>query len=285
MVQTPQKTNLQTPCVQEASSQETRSAAGDQHKISVVMITQDEVARMGRAISSCYGFADEVVVIDGGSRDNTVQRARQLGAKVFVNPWPGYALQRQFGVQQASHDWIFLIDSDEVVGDDLAQALTVWKQSRGSGRYAFKVDRTNDFLGRWLPHHMDDQVRLFNRQHHRISNVLVHEGVDVDRSVVPKLAGTLWHYKFRSLHDQVQRFNHYTTLEAQRDYESGQRFSLVQLLLKPPARFLQQYLLRRFCTRGIAGLVNSLFWVGYDVLKAVKLYELTQQSPAHKHYG
>ena len=257
---------------------ERNQIATDTRKISAVMITQDEAERMGRAIASCYAFADEVVVIDGGSQDDSVSRARQLGAKVWVNPWPGYALQRQFGVQQATHDWIFLIDSDEVVGDDLALALNQWKQQQNSERYAFKVDRTNDFLGCWLPHHMDDQVRLFDRTHHQISNVLVHEGVNVDKTVVPKLAGTLWHYKFRNVHDQVRRFNHYTSLEAQRDYDAGQQFSLLRLLLKPPARFFQQYLLRRFCTKGLAGFINSLFWVGYDVLKEIKIYELAQQS-------
>jgi len=245
-------------------------------QISVVMITQNEAARMGRAIASCNTFADEIVVIDGGSKDDTVHRARQLGAKVIVNPWPGYALQRRFGVQQASHDWIFLIDSDEVVGDDLAQTLVDWNQAHDSGCYAFKVDRTNDFLGCWLPHHMDDQVRLFNREHHHISKALVHEGVDVDRATVPKLTGTLWHYKFRSLHDQVQRFNHYTSLEAQRDYDTGQRYSLLRLLLKPPARFVQRYVWQRFWTKGLAGFTNGLFWVGYDVLKEIKLYELAQ---------
>lgn len=248
-------------------------------KISVVMITQDEAERMARAIASCYGFADEIVVIDGGSQDESVQRAQQLGATVVVNPWPGYARQRQLGVQQASHGWIFLLDSDEVVGEDLAQALQAWKQERGSGRrcaHAFKVDRTNDFLGCWLPHHMDDQVRLFHRAHHQISNALVHEGVNVDRAAVPKLSGTLWHYKFRSVHDQVRRFNHYTTLEAQRDYAAGQRFNLLRLLFKPPARLLQRYFLHRFCLRGLAGLTNSLFWMGYDFLKEIKLYEMAQ---------
>lgn len=246
-------------------------------QLSVVIITQNEAERTARAIASCHDFADEIIVIDGGSSDNTVQRAEALNARVFVNPWPGYAAQRRFGVSCASHRWIFLLDSDEVVGDDLAQALLKWKRQRMIVGSAFKVDRINDFLGRWLPHHMDDQVRLFDRDVHQISDVLVHEGVDVDRAGTEKLPGTLWHYKFRNLYDQVQRFNRYTSLEAQRDYEAGHRFSYFRLLSKPPARFAQKYFLHRFCTRGLAGLAISLLWVSYDLLKEFKLYELAYQ--------
>jgi glycosyltransferase involved in cell wall biosynthesis len=249
-----------------------------QRQISVVIITQNEADRVIRAIRSCAPFADEMIVVDGGSEDDTVSRARSLDCQVYVNPWPGYAQQRMFGLEKATHSWVFMLDSDEVVGDDLQQSILDWKTVPTLTANAFSVDRTNDFLGVWLPHNTDDQVRLFNKTLYQIKNVLVHEGIETGRGPVVKLSGTLWHYKFRSLSDQVLRFNKYTDLEAQRDFLSGQRFNLARLLLKPMARFFQKYCWQRFFTRGLAGFIISVLWVYYDFLKEVKLYEITWRS-------
>jgi glycosyltransferase involved in cell wall biosynthesis len=249
-----------------------------QRQISVVIITQNEADRVIRAIRSCAPFVDEMIVVDGGSEDDTVSRARSLDCQVYVNPWPGYAQQRMFGLEKATHSWVFMLDSDEVVGDDLQQSILDWKTVPTLTANAFSVDRTNDFLGVWLPHNTDDQVRLFNKTLYQIKNVLVHEGIETGRGPVVKLSGTLWHYKFRSLSDQVLRFNKYTDLEAQRDFLSGQRFNLARLLLKPMARFFQKYCWQRFFTRGLAGFIISVLWVYYDFLKEVKLYEITWRS-------
>jgi glycosyltransferase involved in cell wall biosynthesis len=250
----------------------------ERRSISVVMITQNEVKFATRAIRSCLSFADEMIVIDGGSHDDTVAQAQALGCRVYVNPWPGYAPQRILGVEKTVHEWVFMIDSDEEVGEDLQQAMLAWKNAPGLSAHAFAVDRANQFMGVWLPHHTDDQVRLFHKAHHQILDVLVHEGIVPGKAPVVKLVGTLWHYKFRNLNDQVSRFNKYTDLEAQRDFLAGQRFNLVRLLLKPPARFVQRYFWQRFFTRGLAGFIISVLWVYYDFLKEIKLYEISWRS-------
>ena len=242
--------------------------------ISTVIITQDEEVRTGKAICSCQAFSDEIIVVDGGSKDATVQRAQELGCKVFVNPWPGYAKQRRFGIDQAQHNWVFMIDSDEVVSEELADSIAAWKQTQTLSASAFSVDRIGDFLGKWLTSRADYQIRLFNKTVFQVTDVLVHESVDPGENPVIQLQGVLWHYGFRSISDHVVRFNKYTDLEAQKDYLIGKRFSLARLLLKPPARFVQVYFIHQLYSKGLAGLAVAVLKVYYDLLKEIKLYEL-----------
>lgn len=242
--------------------------------ISTVIITQDEEVRTGKAICSCQAFSDEIIVVDGGSKDATVQRAQELGCKVFINPWPGYAKQRRFGIDQAQHDWVFMIDSDEVVSQELADSIAAWKQTQALSASAFSVDRIGDFLGKWLTSRADYQIRLFNKTVFQVTDVLVHESVDPGENPVIQLEGVLWHYGFRSISDHVIRFNKYTDLEAQKDYLTGKRFSLARLLLKPPARFVQVYFIHQLYSKGLAGLTVAGLKVYYDLLKEIKLYEL-----------
>lgn len=252
--------------------------------ISTVIITQDEEVRTAKAIISCQAFSDEIIVVDGGSKDSTVQRAQELGCKVFVNPWPGYAKQRRFGIDQAQHDWVFMIDSDEVVSEELAQSIAAWKRTQTLKADAFSVDRIGDFLGKWLTSRADYQIRLFNKTVFQVTDVLVHESVDPGDNPVIQLEGVLWHFGFRSLSDHVIRFNQYTDLEAQRDYLVGKRFSLARLLLKPPARFVQVYLVHKLYSKGLAGLSVAMLKVYYDLLKEIKLYELDWRTGTPKEY-
>jgi len=242
--------------------------------ISTIIITQDEEVRTGKAICSCQAFSDEIIVVDGGSKDSTVQRAQELGCKVFINPWPGYAKQRRFGIDQAQHDWVFMIDSDEVVSEELAQSIAAWKHTQTLKADAFSVDRIGDFLGKWLTSRADYQIRLFNKTIFQVTDVLVHESIDSGENPVIQLEGVLWHYGFRSISDHVVRFNKYTDLESQKDYLVGKRFSLARLLFKPPARFVQVYIVHQLYSKGLAGLSVALLKVYYDLLKEIKLYEL-----------
>jgi len=242
--------------------------------ISTIIITQDEEVRTGKAICSCQAFSDEIIVVDGGSKDSTVQRAQELGCKVFINPWPGYAKQRRFGIDQAQHDWVFMIDSDEVVSEELAQSIAAWKHTQTLKADAFSVDRIGDFLGKWLTSRADYQIRLFNKTIFQVTDVLVHESIDSGENPVIQLEGVLWHYGFRSISDHVVRFNKYTDLESQKDYLVGKRFSLARLLFKPPTRFVQVYIVHQLYSKGLAGLSVALLKVYYDLLKEIKLYEL-----------
>lgn len=256
-----------------------KSVLGSQgsQPISAVIIAQDDEVRISKAIQSCRLFADEVVVIDGGSKDGTVQLSESLNCRVYVNPWPGYAKQREFGVERAVHDWVFLIDTDEVVDDELAANLLELKSRLTDQTIAYSVYRIGDFMGRWLDRG-EYLVRLYNRKAYGIRNSLVHEMPEVSEDRTVRLTGTLWHYGFRSINDHVARFNKYTDLEAQSAYDKGKRFRLSHLLLRPPARFLQKYFLHGLFKKGLSGFAVSVFWVMYEFMVGFKHYELIRTS-------
>lgn len=243
--------------------------------LSVVIITQDEEERTARAIQSCLPFADEIVVVDGGSRDATVQTAQALGCRVYVNPWPGFAKQRNFGAAKAASAWIFMLDSDEAVDAELAQALNAWKQLAADGVYAYRFKRIGNFFDAWFETTSDELIRLYHKGQVPIPEVVVHEGPDPGDLPVGKLPGTIWHYGFRSLHDHVLRFNKYTDLDAQALLQRGKTFNFLRLMLKPLARFFQKFVLQRMYRKGMAGLSVALLWSYYEVLRELKLYELT----------
>jgi glycosyltransferase involved in cell wall biosynthesis len=242
--------------------------------ISVLLIAQDEAVRIEHAIASCQSFADEIVVIDGGSRDDTQTVARALGCRVIENPWPGYAKQRNFGAAAAAHAWIFFLDADEIVGADLQAALRQWKAGQPTAS-AYAVRRIGDFLGRWLDTNRGELlVRLYDRTRVTIPDVPVHERPAVEPNQVVPLRGRLWHHGFRSISDHVARFDRYTTLEAEQSFRLGAGFSLVRLVFRPPARFLHRYFARGLCLRGVAGFSVAMLWVYYEFLREIKLYEL-----------
>jgi glycosyltransferase involved in cell wall biosynthesis len=252
------------------------------YPISAVIIAQDDEVRISKAIQSCRLFADEVVVIDGGSKDGTVQLAESLDCRVYVNPWPGYAKQREFGVERAVHDWVFLIDTDEVVSDELAQDILQRKPALTDRAVAYSLYRIGDFLGRWLDKG-EYLVRLYNRKEYGIRNSLVHEMPEVEEERTVRLNGILWHQGFRSINDHVARFNKYTDLEAQSAFASGKPFKMRNLLLRPPARFLQKYFLHGLFKKGISGFAVSVFWVMYEFMVGFKHYELTSSSKLARH--
>lgn len=251
--------------------------------ISAIIIAQDEADCIAQAVQSCLPFADEVVVVDGGSQDATVAIARQAGAVVYHNPWPGYARQRNHGAEQAKHDWVFFLDADEYVDATLAAALHRWKQQSQLQASAFSINRIGDFLGVWLSSRPETHIRLYNKTQFKYPEVLVHEAVDVGHARVDKLPGTVFHPGFRTINELAERFNMYTDLDARRAHAEGKRFNLLRFLLKPPAKFLQMYLRNGMVWQGKAGLFISSLWSYYILLKELKLYEIDwakQQSPA-----
>ncbi|GAB4331287.1 MAG: glycosyltransferase family 2 protein [Leptolyngbyaceae cyanobacterium] len=247
-------------------------------QISTVIIARNEEECIAQAIRSCLLFSDEIVLVDSGSQDATVQIAKNLGCQIYFHEWMGYAIQRNFGAEKASYDWIFFIDADEVVDEQLTQALLQWKQHPQAETKAFAALRIGDFWGKWLDTRPESHTRLYNKTVFRIKDVLVHEGPNVSPEQVVRLPGVIWHYGFRNISDLVMRFNRYTDLDAQQAYGLGSRFNWVRLCLKPPAKFFQQYLWYGMYRQGLAGFTLAMLWSYYIFLKEVKLYDHAWQA-------
>ena len=249
-------------------------------KLSVTIITLNEADHIAAAIDSAR-WADEVLVVDCGSADGTVDIARARGAVVLCREWSGYVDQKNFAAERASHDWIFSLDADERITPALAAEVRALVATEPPMR-GYRAPRVTYHLGRWIrttDFYPDYQTRLYDRRAARWRGQYVHESVAVD-GPVGRLRHELEHYSFRNLRDQLDRINHYTTLAARQMHESGRRSGPVHLLVHPPAAFVRNYLLRRGVLDGTAGLTISLMNAYSVFLKFAKLWELQRrQSP------
>jgi len=246
--------------------------------VTVTIITLNEARHIAAAIGSA-AWADEILVVDSGSTDDTVAIATARGVRVMSRTWPGYVDQKNYAASVASHDWIFSLDADERVTPALAEEIRQVVAGDPPER-AFRVPRVTFHLGRWVrttDFYPDHQTRLYDRRAARWQGKYVHESVVAD-GPVGQLKHELQHYSYRDLSDHLDRVNHYSTLAAQQLYEGGRRASAVDLLLHPPAAFLRNYVLRGGFADGVAGLTISLVNAYSVLVKFAKLWELQQQN-------
>jgi glycosyltransferase involved in cell wall biosynthesis len=246
-------------------------------KISATVITRNEERHVAEALES-LSWADEIVVVDSGSTDRTVEIARAYTDRVEVTEWPGYAAQKNRAAELASHEWIFSLDADERVTPELAASIAGVREPDAAG---FRVARRAWYVDRWVRHggwYPDWQVRLYDRRRARFEGEHVHESVRVDAPAT--LEGDLLHYTVESLSDHHARIDRYTTLAAEALAARGRRFSPSRAILKPPATFLQTYLLKQGFRDGTAGLAIAGFAAYYVFLREMKLWERCQVSGA-----
>lgn len=249
--------------------------------VSVVLITLNAAPQLATCISSVRSWADEIVVVDSGSDDGTVELAGRMGARVIQQCWLGFGRQKQFAVEQASHDWVLCLDADEQVSEDLRLSLIdVMSPTFAEQHAAYRFPRCNRFLGRYLRYgegYPDWSVRFFNRQHARWSDDAVHEKVLVDGSV-GTLSGDLLHDSAESLSSYLIKQNRYTSLAAEEAYVRGQRSSWLRIALSPLVRFVKFYFFRMGFRDGLPGLVHILIGCFNSFCKYAKLLELSQCS-------
>jgi glycosyltransferase involved in cell wall biosynthesis len=242
-------------------------------ELSLVVITRDAGAQLAACLASVR-FAAETLVVDSGSRDDTVEIARARGARVIEQPWLGFGPQRRYAVAQAANDWVLCLDADEQLSPDLAGAISAALQQPRHD--AFEMARRNRFFGRWLRHgegYPDWTLRLFDRRHAHWTDDVVHEHVVADGSV-GRLDGDLLHASAESLDDYLAKQNHYTTLQAEAMHARGEHFSWVWLIGSPLVRFVRFYLLRAGFLDGAAGLVHIAIGCFASFSKYAKLRAL-----------
>lgn len=245
-------------------------------KLSVTVIAKNEAADIGAALESVR-FADEIVVVDSGSTDDTVAIAKRFTDLVVVRDWPGYAAQKNAAASLTHHDWVLSLDADERVTPALADEIR--SLLAGSPHHAaYRIPRVAWHLGHWIRStdwYPDHQTRLYHRHAARWTGAYVHESVVVE-GPVGRLRGELQHLPYRDLSDHLETIDRYTTLAATAMCEAGQRVSLLQLAGHPALAFLRNYVARGGCRDGSVGLVISVMNAYYVFLKFAKLWELTR---------
>jgi glycosyltransferase involved in cell wall biosynthesis len=245
--------------------------------LSAVVITLNCAAQLGACLDS-VAFADEVLVVDSGSSDGTVELAQARGARVLHQDWLGFGPQKQYAAERAHHDWILAIDSDERVTPELRASI---EQALVAPDFrAYQFPRCNRFMGRYLRHgegYPDLGVRLFDRRHARWSDDAVHERV-INIAAVGRLGGDLLHESAESLEAYLAKQNRYTTLAAETMLREGRRASPARLFFSPVVRFVKFYLLRKGFLDGVPGLVHTLIGCQNSFVKYAKALDLARRA-------
>lgn len=249
--------------------------------LSVTVITLNEAAHIEDCLAA-VSWVDDILVVDSGSTDDTVERARARGARVIHRDWPGsYAAQKNFAAAQAAHDWILSLDADERVTPALAAEIQSILSSDPPVA-GYRIPRLTYHLGRWIrttDWYPDYQLRLYDRRRASWPARLVHESVKADGPIA-YLTHDLEHYAYRDISHHHEAMSRYTTLAAQLMYDQGRRAGVFDLTVHPLAAFLRNYLLKRGFLDGVPGLVISGMNAYYVFLKFAKLWEL-QRRPQH----
>jgi glycosyltransferase involved in cell wall biosynthesis len=245
--------------------------------LSVTVITGNEAADIDGALKS-VAWADELIVVDSMSTDDTVAIARQHTDRVIVREWPGYAAQKNYAASLASHDWILSLDADERVTPELAAEIRSTLAGPPPCR-GYRMPRVTWHLGRWIrttDWYPDDQLRLYDRRVAEWTGRHVHESVSVRGPVCP-LRGELQHFAYRDIADHLETIDRYTTYAARQMREDGRRAGVLDLALHPPLAFLRNYALRGGIRDGVPGFVISAMNAYYVFLKLAKLWELRNE--------
>jgi glycosyltransferase involved in cell wall biosynthesis len=239
-------------------------------KISATLITCNEERNIARAIESLR-CCDEIVVVDSGSLDRTVELASKLGARVIENAWKGYAEQKNYAAEQATHDWILSLDADEALSEALeAEILRLKKTPPDCDAYT--VARMAQYLGRWILHsgwYPDRKVRLYDRGKAQWTGDFVHESVQ-PRGRVGHLESNILHFTCESLSEHLKTMDRYTTLAAQELAARKVKVPLSRMVVDPAWAFVKTYLLQRGFLDGPEGLAIAQMAAFYTFLKYSK---------------
>ena len=241
--------------------------------LSAVIITKNAATQISACLAS-LAFADEVLVVDSGSTDGTVEIAKAAGARVLQAEWLGFGRQKQFAVTHAAHDWVLCLDADERVSDALRASIV--SELSAPRATAYSMARCNRFMGHWLRHgegYPDWSLRLFDCRHARWSDDPVHEKV-LANARPARLSGDLLHDSAETLDRYLDKQNRYTTLQAEAMRAAGKHASLVRLVLSPLARFIKFYVIRLGFLDGQAGLVHIAIGCMNSFNKYAKLLAL-----------
>jgi len=251
--------------------------------LACVVITKNEEANIKDCLSSVQ-WADELIVVDAESCDKTVELARACGAKVSVRPWPGFGLQKNFGMAQALSDWILILDADERVTEELRRDIKACLDGWTPGApVAYRIPRRNYFYGAWVRGggvYPDYQVRLFRRGLAQYNDVAVHENLIVDGEI-GTVAGHLDHYTERRIQDHFKKFGLYTTLAAQEKAKMVRTVGWIDLVFRPLVVLVKTYLLKQGLRDGVHGLIICVFASMYTFVKYAKLWDATRQTASH----
>jgi glycosyltransferase involved in cell wall biosynthesis len=246
--------------------------------LSVAIITRNEEANLPRTLGSIH-WANEIVVVDCGSTDGTVELAWRFGAKVIQQDWLGFGQQKNFAIERCTGEWVLSLDADEEVSETLAQEIE--RLLAGTPAVdAYYLPRRNFFLGRWIRYggyYPDQKLRLFRKGTASFEESAVHETVQYS-GATHTLHGDLIHHAYPTLENYIEHMNRYSTLGATQAAVRGKTSESLaaffwNALLNPVATFFYNYILRLGFLDGREGLLLHLYHSGYVSWKYAKAWQ------------
>jgi glycosyltransferase involved in cell wall biosynthesis len=248
-------------------------------KLSVTIITRDEEAQIADCLESVR-WADEIIVVDTGSVDRTLELCSKYTPHVYSRSWEGYARAKNAAIALATGDWILSLDADERVSAGLRQEIvSLQHQARCSRAQGYAIPRRNYLWGQWLRHgglYPDYQIRLFKRGKGEFKLRRVHESVTIDGPVA-RLQHAIEHYSYQGISDVIQRLDRYAELAALDLWDQGRPLRRSALVVRPLGRFLRNYGLKQGFRDGIPGLFMAMSYAYGVFAREAKLWEMARR--------
>ncbi len=252
--------------------------------ISVFIIAKNEADRIPQTIRSVAGWADEIVVVDSGSDDNTVQIATAMGARVYFNAWKGYGPQKIVAEGLCHNDWLLNLDADEAVSPELeAEIHQLFAREGGPGcnAYILAIKRISRFTGKPLFAAASCcPIRLYNKHYARFRDSTVHDSVvpHNPEEKIGRLKGLVLHYCFRSYSHAIEKLNAYSSMQAEDMYQKGRKPSSLRIFIEPLYAFFRAYIVRRYIFMGKEGFIESVIYAFARTLRLAKVQERYTES-------
>lgn len=238
-------------------------------RISVVIITKNESHIIGNTLRSLEGVADDIVIIDSESTDNTIEICRQYRARIIETKWAGYGVNKNLGIDAAINDWILSLDADEALDDELRISLK--QLELNNENMVFNIRFKNFFCNKWIRYGewgSDKHIRLFNRRQVRWNIDEVHEGLVLPQKTrTINLKGNILHYTVNSIREYEHKIDTYARLNANKYFLGGKRFGFFKMYLSPIFAFIQHYIFRLGFLDGKEGLIIANATRRYTFLK------------------
>lgn len=248
-------------------------------KISATIITFNEGKNIERCIQSLFGVADEVIVIDSGSTDKTIEIATGLGAKVITNPFEGHIQQKNFALTHTSFDWVISLDADESLSDELKKSILEIKGKLTGTGYEF--NRLTNYCGKWIKHggwYPDKKLRLIKKGEGEWGGKNPHDKYILKSGKAGYLRGDILHYTFYSVEEHKAQIVRFTDIAAQSLFELGKRSNWIKIYVKAFAKFIRNYFIKLGFLDGVTGFHICRLSAHATYLRYYKLLKLQRKN-------
>ena len=249
-------------------------------EISVVIITHNESHIIGSTLQSLHGLTDDIVIVDSGSTDDTLDICRRFNARILQPGWNGYGANKNIGIEAARYNWILNLDADEAIDEELKGSIG--RLALANVNEVFEMKFKNFFMGKWIRHGewgTDKHIRLFNRAMVKWNEAAVHEGLTLNpETVITLIKGSVLHHTVHSLEEYEQKTVSYARLNARKYFDQGKKQPFLKQYLSPIFSFIHNYIIRLGFLDGKEGLLIAKTTARYTHLKYAFLNELILKS-------